>query len=63
MTPVSSSLEFICYAAKVGIIDIELWKGGLAMDNYMKLINHPHRKRQDIYPLFLSILPHQAAGN
>ena len=60
--PFRGSLELICYAAKAGIIDIEFWKGGLPMDNYMKLINHPHRKRRDIYPLFLSILPHQAAG-
>jgi hypothetical protein len=63
MTPFRGSLELICYAAKVGIIDIKLWKGGLPMDRYMKLINHPHRKRRDIYPLFLSILPHRAAGN
>jgi hypothetical protein len=48
MTPFRGSLELICYAAKVGIIDIEFWKGGLPMDNYMKLINHPHRKRRDI---------------
>jgi len=63
MTPARSSLELTCYAAKEGIIDIELWKGDLPMDNYMKLKSHPRRKRRDIYPLFLSILPHRAAGN
>jgi hypothetical protein len=52
MTPLRGSLELICYAAKVGIIDIKLWKGGLPMDNSMKLINRPHRKRRDIFHCF-----------
>jgi hypothetical protein len=52
MTPLRGRLELICYAAKVGIIDIKLWKGGLPMDNYMKFINHPHRKRRDIFHCF-----------